>query len=153
MKKTIFTLALSTFMAATILVSCQDTSKKEEEAKDNLEDARRDLDDAKEELSDARQAATAEEWKSFRKSTDSTIRQNELRIAEMKANMKNTGKSIDAIYAKRIEELEQKNNNIKLQVEAYKNDTNSDWEEFKDEYNRDVNELGTAIKNLTVDNK
>lgn len=153
MKKSIFTLVLTTFIAATVLVSCQDTSKKEEQAQDNVEDARRDLDDAKEELSDARQAATAEEWKSFRESTDSTIRQNELQIAKMKANMKNKGKSIDAMYAKKIEELEQKNNNIKLQVQAYKNDTNSDWEEFKEEYNRDINELGTAMKNLTVDNK
>ena len=153
MKKSIFTLALTTFIATTVLVSCQDTSKKEEQAQDNVEDARRDLDDAKEELSDARQAATAEEWKSFRESTDSTIRQNELRIAQMKANMKNTGKSIDEMYAKKIEELEQKNNNIKLQVQAYKNDTNSDWEEFKEEYNRDMNELGAAMKNLTVDNK
>lgn len=153
MKKTVFTLALSTFMAATVLVSCQDTSKKEEQAKDNVEDARRDLDDAKEELSDARQAASAEEWEAFRESTDSTIRQNELRIAQMKANMKTTGKSIDAMYAKKIEELEQKNNNIKLQVQSYKNDRNSDWEAFREEYNRDMNELGTALKNLTVDNK
>lgn len=152
MKKSVFTFALTAFIIATVLVSCQDTSKKEEQARDNVEDARRDLDDAKKELSDARQAATAEEWKSFRASTDSTIRQNELQIAKMKANMKNKGKSIDAMYAKKIEELEQKNNNIKLQVQAYKNDTNSDWEAFKEEYNRDINELGTAMKNFTVDN-
>ena len=153
MKKSILNLALTTFTATIILVSCQDTSKKEQQAQDNVEDARRDLDDAKDELSDARQAATAEEWKSFRESTDATIRQNELQIAKMKANMKNTGKSIDNIYAQKIEDLEQKNNNIKLQVQSYKNDTNSDWEEFKEEYNRDINELGTAMKNLTIDNK
>lgn len=35
----------------------------------------------------------------------------------------------------------------------YKNDTSSDWKSFKEEYNRDMDELGQAFKNLTVDNK
>jgi len=153
MKKIFFTLAITTFMAGTLLVGCQDTSKKEEAAKDNVEEARDNLDDAKEELSDARAAATEKEWNDFKESTDSTIKQNEIRIAEMKTNMKKTGKSIDEMYAKQIEALELKNKNIKLKVQEYKNDTNSDWQSFKEEYNRDMDELGTAMKNLTVDNK
>jgi hypothetical protein len=71
----------------------------------------------------------------------------------MKTKMKKTGKSIDEAYAKQIEALELKNKNIKLKVQEYKNDTNSDWQSFKEEYNRDMDELGTAMKNLTVDNK
>ncbi|TDE07174.1 MULTISPECIES: hypothetical protein [Flavobacterium] len=153
MKKIFFTLAITTFMAGTLLVGCQDTSKKEEAAKDNVEEARDNLDDAKEELSDARAAATEKEWNDFKESTDSTIKQNEIRIAEMKTNMKKTGKSIDEMYAKQIEALELKNKNIKLKVQEYKNDTNSDWQSFKEEYNRDMDELGAAMKNLTVDNK
>ncbi|WP_426092310.1 hypothetical protein [Flavobacterium sp. DSR3-2] len=153
MKKILFTLAITTFMAGTVLVGCQNTSKKEEAAKDNVEEAKDNLDDAKEELSDVRAAATEKEWNDFKDSTNSTIKQNEIRIAEMKTKMKRTGKSIDEIYAKQIEELEQKNKNIKLKVQEYKNDTNSDWESFKEEYNRDMDELGAAMKNMTVDNK
>jgi flavin-binding protein dodecin len=153
MKKIFFTLAITTFMAGTLLVGCQDTSKKEEAAKDNVEEARDTLDDAKEELSDARAAATEEEWNEFKESTNATITQNEIRIAEMKTKMKKTGKSIDEAYAKQIEALELKNKNIKLKVQEYKNDTNSDWQSFKEEYDRDMDELGTAMKNLTVDNK
>jgi hypothetical protein len=153
MKKIIFTLAITTFLTGTILVGCQDSSKKEEVAKDNVEEARDNLDDAKEELSDIRAAATEKEWNAFKESTDSTIKQNEIRISEMKTKMKKTGKSIDEMYAKQIEELELKNRNIKLKVQEYKNDTNSDWESFKEEYKRDMDELGTAMKNITVDNK
>lgn len=153
MKKIFFTLAITTFMAGTLLVGCQDTSKKEEAAKDNVEEARDNLDDAKEELSYARAAATEEEWNEFKESTNATITQNEIRIAEMKTKMKKTGKSIDEAYTKQIEALELKNKNIKLKVQEYKNDTNSDWQSFKEEYNRDMDELGTAMKNLTVDNK
>ena len=153
MKKLIFTAAIATFVAATVLVGCQNTTKDEAAAHENVEDARDNLDDAKEELSSAREAATKEEWQAFKDSTSATISQNEMRIAEMKAKMKKTGKTIDNGYAQKIEELEQKNKEIKLKVDQYKNDAGDDWKSFKEEYNRDIDELGTAIKNLTVDNK
>ena len=153
MKKTLYTLALTTIMAGTVLTSCQNTTKKEEAAQDNVENARENLDDAKEELSDARKEATHEEWDAFRASTDATITANENRILDLKARMKNTGSSIDTEYARRIAVLEQKNNNMKAKIESYKKDSKDDWESFKKEYNRDMNELGEAFKNLTVDNK
>ncbi|TDE30553.1 hypothetical protein E0I61_06050 [Flavobacterium ranwuense] len=153
MRKTLYTLAITTFMAGTVLVGCQNSSKKEEAAQDNVEDARENLDDAKEELTDARKVATQEEWETFKASTNATITQNEIRIAEMKASIKKTGKSIDEVYTKKIDDLERKNNEIKAKIQTYKNDTDSDWESFKQEYNRDMDELGKTLKNLTVDNK
>jgi len=153
MKKTLFTLAITTFIAGTFLTGCQNTSKKEETAQENVEDARENLDDAKEELSDARKVATEDEWNAFKASTNATITENEMKIAEMKASMKKTEKSIEDEYAEKIEILEQKNNDIKVKIETYKNDTSSDWESFKLEYNRDMDELGQAMKNLTIDNK
>ncbi|TDE53419.1 hypothetical protein [Flavobacterium sp. GT3P67] len=153
MRKTLYTLAITTFMTGTVLIGCQNSSKKEEAAQDNVEDARENLDDAKEELTDARKVATQEEWETFKASTNATITQNEIRIAEMKASMKKTGKSIDEVYTKKIDDLERKNNEIKAKIQTYKNDTDSDWESFKQEYNRDMDELGEALKNLTVDNK
>ena len=153
MKKTLYTLALTTLMVGTVLTSCQNTTKKEEAAQDNVEEARDNLNDAKEELSDARKLATEEEWNSFKASTNATIAENEMKIKEMKARMKKTGTSIDEDYAQRIDILEQKNNDIKAKIERYKNDTSSDWESFKKEYNSDVDELGEAFRNFTVDNK
>jgi len=67
--------------------------------------------------------------------------------------MKKTGNSIDVISAKKIEELEQKNKDIEAKVETYKNDRSSDWESIKREYNHDINELGKALKDMTVNNK
>ena len=34
----------------------------------------------------------------------------------------------------------------------YKNDANSDWQSFKKEYNRDMEDLGESLKNFTVKN-
>ena len=153
MKKTILNLALTTFIAGTVLVGCQDATKKEAEAKENVENARADLDDAKDELSEARRAATEQEWKAFKDSTNATIAKNEVRIAEMKADLKNKGKSIDDQYAMKIKELEEKNKEIKGKVQMYQNDANSDWESFKEEYNHDMKDLGNSLKTFTVKNK
>ncbi|WP_188050654.1 hypothetical protein [Flavobacterium sp. GP15] len=153
MKKTILNLALTTFIVATVLVGCQDKSKQEAEAKENVENAKENLDDAKAELSDARRAATEQEWQAFKDSTNATIKQNEIRIAEMKAELKKTGKTIDSEYSKNIQELEEKNKEIKNKLEVYKNDTNSDWQSFKKEFRHDMDDLGQSLKNFTVKDK
>jgi flagellar biosynthesis GTPase FlhF len=153
MKKTIYTLALTTFIVGSVLVGCQTSTKKELEAKDKVTDAQREVRDAKEELIEAKKEATAEEWQTFKNETAAKVNENENKIAELKAKMKKTGNSIDAIYAKKIEELEQKNKDIEVKVETYKNDRSSDWESFKREYNHDMTELGQALKDMTIDNK
>ena len=153
MKKTILNLALTTFIVATVLVGCQDKSKQEAEAKENVENAKENLDDAKAELSDARRAATEQEWQAFKDSTNATIKQNEIRIAEMKAELKKTGKTIDSEYSKNIQELEEKNKEIKNKLEVYKNDTNSDWQSYKKEFRHDMDDLGQSLKNFTVKDK
>ena len=153
MKKRILSLALLTMTAGTVLLGCKDASKEEKQAQENVQEAKEDLNDAKVELSDARRAATEQEWQAFKDSTNAAIDQNEIRIAKMKADMKNTGKTIDAEYQKKIRELEEKNKEIKSKLEMYKNDADSDWQSFKKEYRHDMDELGESLKNFTVKNK
>lgn len=151
MKTIIYIIAISTLMFATIVVGCQTSAKKEETAKDALADARENMEDAKEELMVAKKEATAEEWKKFKVETNSRITENEIRIAALKAKMKNTGNSIDAMYVKKIVELEQKNKAVKIKVDSYKNDTSDDWESFKLEYDHNMDQLSQALKDITVD--
>lgn len=155
MKKSIFALAFTALMIATVLVSCQSSAKKEETAKDNLQKAQEDLDEVQYDAAMAAQkkAAIAKEWQTLKNNTQATINENEIRIAELKVKIKKTGKDIDSLYAKKIDQLEQKNKDIKAKIETYKNDKNSDWESFKREYNHDMDELGKALKDITVDNK
>ena len=80
------------------------------------------------------------------------IKENEVRIAELKVKMKKPGKILDPLYEKKIEMLEQKNIDLKAKMEAYEKNQ-SDWESFKREFNHDMDELGSALKDLTVDNK
>ena len=153
MKKTLLTLGLTAFMFGTVVTSCKPSTKNEENAQENLQDAKEEVQDAKEDLVEAKRAATAEEWQVFKDETNAAIAVNETRIAELKVKMKNTGKSIDALYEKNINALEQKNKELKVRMDSYKNDTSADWESFKREFKYDMNELGKSLKDLTVNNK
>jgi hypothetical protein len=153
MKKTIYTLAAITLMTTAVLLGCNSSTKKEEDAKDDVADARENTEDAKEELMIAKKEANAEEWKKIKKETNTRITQNKIRIAQLKVKMIKSENSIDTLYAKKIEELEQKNKDIKIKVDSYKNDTSDDWELFKREYNHDMDQLNRAINEMAISNK
>ena len=150
--KILFTLVSITFIIGSIMVGCKPSNKEEIESQEKVEVARENVQDAKDSLAVAKRAATDEEWKTFKKETDSIINDNEAQIAELKLRMKKTGKSIDAKYQKNIEILEQKNQDLKVKMDTYKNDANSDWQSFKREFNHDMDGVGKAFRDLTVDN-
>ena len=153
MKKSIFTLAVITCIVGTVMISCKPSTKEEKESQVKVEIARDNLEYAKDSLDMAKKEATEEEWKAFKNSGDSIIRINNLRIAGLKMKMKNTGNAIDVKYQKNIDAMEQKNKDLKVKMDAYKNDVSSDWQSFKREFKHDTDEIGKVLKDLTVDNK
>ena len=153
MKKSIFTLAIITCLSGLVMISCKPNTKEEKESQEKVEIARDNVEDAKDSFDVAKRAATDEEWKAFKNSGDSVININNLRIAGLKLKMKNTGNSIDAEYQKNIDAMEQKNKDLKVKMDTYKNDVSSDWQSFKREFKHDTDEIGRALKDLTVNNK
>ena len=145
MKKITFALTIITFMAVTILVGCKSSTKEAKEAQENVQDA-------KDNLTVAKKAASDEQWKAFKENKDSIINENKNKIAEFKLKMRNKRKTIDAKYKENIDLLEQKNKDLKVKMEAYKNDASSDWESFKREFKHDEGELRKALKDLTINN-
>ena len=154
MKKTIFILAVTiTLMAGTIFSSCQSSIQKQEAAQDKVQDARQDLNAAQKDASAAAQVvATAEEWKTFKSESELKIRDNEIRITELNVKMKKPGEIFDEIYEKKITNLEQQNKEMRARLVAYEK-SQSNWESFKREFNHDMDAIGQALKDLTVDNK
>lgn len=154
MKKSIFALAITaTLLAGTIISGCQSSGQKVDAAEENVAEARQDLRDAEKDADVAAQnKLDAEEWRIYRAESELTIRDNEVRINELKVKMKKPGKVFDPLYAKRIEALEQRNKTMKLRMETYEKNQ-SNWVSFRDEFKHDMNELGQAMKDLTVDNK
>ena len=81
MKKTLYALAFTTLFLGTVLMSCKSSTKEEKESQENVLEAKENVQDAKDSLAVAKKAATAEEWKVFKQQADSTISDNETRIA------------------------------------------------------------------------
>jgi hypothetical protein len=46
--------------------------------------------------------------------------------------------------------LAQKNNNLKKELTEYNNEGSDKWTTFKIEFNRDMDELGKALKDFTI---
>jgi len=154
MKKSIFILAVATsLMAGSIFTSCQSHEKKVEDAKVKVQDARQELIEAQTEAYDAEAAKiNAEDWKAFKIETENNIKNNELRIAELRVQLEKPGKIFDPIYKNRIEVLEQKNLDMKNRLIFYDNNR-SDWVVFKTEFDRDMKELVKALREFSFDSK
>ena len=52
----------------------------------------------------------------------------------------------------KVADLDKKNSDMKKKMADYKASNKENWENFKTEFNHDMNELGQAFKDLTVKN-
>ena len=154
MQKSIFILTVTAILVAGItFASCETSAQKADSAQNKVEDAKADLKDAQKDANVAAQkAANAEEWRVFKSEIEIKIKDNENLLAELKTKKKSSGKSLDATYTKSIEALEQRNKDLNARLMAY-DKGQSDWDSFKREFNHDMDELGNALKNITVNNK
>ena len=144
MKKSIFTLAaMSLFMTGAIFTSCNSAAQKEENTTTT---------EQQEAINDEQVVSTAEEWQEFKTDAEAKIKRNEIRIEELTVQMNKPGQVFDDLYKNRILELEQQNKKLQDRIDAY-DKSHTDWEKFKREFNHDMDELGDALKNITVNNK
>jgi hypothetical protein len=154
MKKCIFVFAtLVVFSAGTVFTGCESAEKKSADANENLRDAKTGLRKAEDEATAATQKALdAADWKLFKAESETKIKANDDLIVELKAKKKSSDKSLNAAYSKSIENLEINNNDLKARMAAYEKGQ-TDWQAFKSEFNRDMDELGKALKDLVVNSK
>jgi hypothetical protein len=125
------------------ILSCSSPAEKVENAEAGVQQANDDLDKAQEEY-------TAD-VKLFRQETDLIIAENEKEIAAINVKIKKNTSTKRAEYEKQITILEQKNKELKQQMDNYKADTNKDWQLFKTKFSKDLKELGLALKNFVTD--
>lgn len=151
MKKGIICKVLSaSLFAALLFTACQPapSTPEVEAAKDKVKDAQH-------ELKTAEKAATNEEWVVFKKESEEKILINETTIADLKDRMSMSSKKYDALYEEKIDKLEKQNKVLKARIKNHDAMENrkEDWATFKTEFNHDMDELGQALKDLTVNNK
>ncbi|MFN3916155.1 MAG: hypothetical protein ACK4K0_00310 [Flavobacteriales bacterium] len=95
----------------------------------------------------------ADDVSQFRLETDRKILANEKEISDINEKIKKNKSDQRAEYEKQVAVLEQKNKDQKKKLNDYKTDSNEDWESFKIEFNKDMDELGLALKNFAIQNK
>jgi len=145
MKNNILTFAVIGFMAGTFLAGCDKTPEKKVEATQETK-----VQDAKQGLQDAR-AEYLKEWEAFKAESELQIAANEKRIDAYKEKMEKAGPKAKAQYKKDVVALKQKNHELKEKLEAYKDEGQGKWEEFKTNFKNDMAAVGKTMKDLFKD--
>lgn len=142
MKKSIIVSVL--FMLAVIVGACSSPTEKVEDAKTDVVEANKELDEAN--------AEYVADMEKYRTETAEKITANEVIIQDLNTRIVSQKKDTQVEYKQKVAELEQKNMEMKKKMDDYKQDGKENWEKFKTEFNRDMDELGKAFKDLTVKN-
>lgn len=142
MKKLIFTLSTAILLAGVIFTSCNTAAEKVENAEDKSIKADEDYNTAKE--------AYLADIENFKKETNTKIEANKQMIADFKVKIATSKKDAQVYYQEQIALLEQKNIAMKEKLDAYEETGKDNWESFKTEFSKDMNDLGEAFKNFTV---
>jgi len=141
MKNKIFKTAVLIFIVGAILTSCETSAEKVAKAEINLNQANKDLDEAQEEY--------VADIESYRKETDEKITTNEKSIAEFEARIANEKKEAKDDYNKKITTLQQKDIDMKKRMDDYKADGKENWELFKADFTKGMDEIGESLRDLT----
>lgn len=137
------------FLALALLSSCMSNDQKKEDARNKTQTALENLNTAQNnENKVAQNAATEEELKTFKLESELKIKNNEVSIAKLKLKMNKPGSALDEVYARRIDSLQLKNQNLKTRMGNYEK-THTDWGKFKSDFNHDLNQLGKTLNSLT----
>ena len=151
MKKTILTLAVTLFIAGNIFTGCVSPSQKVENAEEKVLDAKKDVKEAQNDLNVIQNEAEMD-YQQFRIVYDNKIMANEKSIAELKVNIEGANEENRVTYKKKLAELERRNNDLKIELNDRKSDSSDDWQEFKTEFKSDMDELGKAFADFSVNN-
>lgn len=142
-KTMIFIAALSVLTSLTV-ESCNSPAEK-------LENAENKADKANEELEIANEEYLAD-IEAYRIETAEKIAKNDSSILAFKKRMKIEKKEAMEDYEIQLAELEEKNIELEKKMDEYNGHGESNWEIFKDEFNREVQELQDALDDLDQKN-
>lgn len=137
-------------VAGFFIAGCSTAAEKAENAEKKVDKAQQDLNKAALDAALAdKKAVDVAVWKQFKLETELKITDNETRIAAIKMQIKKSGKKASFLNTNKIDSLEVHNKNFKARLERF-DAGQSNWEAFKNEFNRDMNDLGSALKNFAV---
>lgn len=128
-----------------IFSSCEPSEKRVTDAKSEVVKANQALDKAN--------ADYRADMKAYRKEKAEMIAANDSTIASLKGKIYDEKKNVNTAFEKKIIELEEQNKALKVKMDNLNDEGKDKWESFKREFSHDMDEIGKALKDLTVNNK
>jgi hypothetical protein len=150
MKKLFLSLAMIAFVAGSVSTSFgQVPDKPSEKARENLKEEKKDVVVATQELKVA-QRDSVTEYQNFTKESEIKFKSNEKSIADLRVRILKSDPKGQAAYDKKVNLLEQKNNDMKKELADYKVEGLTKFTTFKSEFNRDLDQLAKELKDFTI---
>lgn len=137
------------FMACIILLGMTNCNNSPKQKAENVENAQENLNVAEQDLEQAVIDST-NEYTRYKIESQAKLKANETKIAELKAGLKADKAEIRLKYEKDLNDLEKKNQDLKVSIADYKESDVNKWEKFKETFNRDVDSLGKAISRISI---
>jgi gas vesicle protein len=151
-------------MIGILLTSCGEKSKQDAtEVKDDLKELNKDLKQGAIHTAEEIKITLTEEWDKFKTASEYIIQNTEKEIKDLRERISKTSKKDRKKLNKQLDELEQRHLILKdkLAVRSKKFKENlvefnekakDNQQQFKREFNRDMETLGKALKELLKDN-
>lgn len=149
MKTTILLITISACMESALLISCQSSANKVENAENKLEQARYNLEEAAAHLNKAKKDSMID-YLVFKDESEKRIKEYEKDIADLKDKLENEKLEDQYKIEEKLTELEQKNNDLKRKLQYSKEVGIYKWEIYKAEITNNLDDIGRSIKNLTT---
>jgi len=99
------------------------------------------------------QAQYEKEWQQFKTDAELKIDANQKQIDELKVAMKTTSAKFKTKYENQVLTLEQKNIELRKQLNNYKYAGKDNWEEFKKDFNSEVDTVVVALDDIFKNKK
>jgi septal ring factor EnvC (AmiA/AmiB activator) len=136
-RKLRYTLKAVTLIAGVVLIGCNSSTQKKGNTEDVTIVATEDY------LADLEK---------YREEATTKTNAHQKSLAVFNSRIAEDKEEATEEYKEEIAKLDKKNSDLRKKMDDYKSDGKEKWESFKSEFNYDMDELSTAIKDLANNN-
>ena len=162
MKSKIIYYSTISAIAITSLISCNQSTSKQTE---RVEDAKQELNEAKNEVTDATankelaeqnlveaKLDSTYDYKTYKLYIEKQLLINENEIARLKLKIDADKQENRAANKAKLDEMNSRNKMLRTKIESYKETNKEKWVQFKLDFNKEMNDLGVSISELSKKN-
>jgi hypothetical protein len=149
------TMVVILLIASSFLMACNFANKKEDGLLpvEHGEERQLMMHEEGQTHEDMQSAMQTEDWSSYKNESEIRLQNNETLIAELRSTDQKPENYSDTKFDKMLADLEFRNKECQNKMANYTYSTDSHLAEFKSEFNQDLDDLSTALSNLSVDDK